>query len=75
MASGTDIQSDSPVRMMYDSEVVWCENENGIKYVKHRYRDLHETAELCSEDELKELRWVKLSAVNVRESLAIRKFS
>jgi hypothetical protein len=45
---------------MCAAERIWQEDENGVKFVKHRYGNPTETPV-----DLKEFLWVKLSATSV----------
>jgi len=45
---------------MFDSNRVWAESEDGVKFVKHRFAD-PKTVEV----DLKEFMWIKLKAQEV----------
>ena len=49
-----------PLRLMFAADRVWCEDSNGVKFIKNR-NGFPETTPVDS----KEFMWVKLSAVNV----------
>lgn len=55
-------------RICYQSEIIWVENDTNVTYAKNRFIDIHETNHLHSEEEIKQFRWVKLSARDARES-------